>query len=555
MPGDPTPGDARVLAARAGDLTIASIYAVNGKEVGDPAYEVKLAWFDALHDWASGAIGRRGAAVLAGDFNVTPDDRDVYDPDAWRGRNLASEPERERLRTLVAGRIHRPRPPAMRARATRRTRSGTTAWARSIADGACASISPSARPSSPDRLASVTVDRDERKPTSGEGKPSDHAPLIVTLPTERRTRLQRKGPRARAGSRYLRATNRKPWARDRNPPPLGSSVRTGKGVDRRARDREGGAHDAVRIGGAAAAVVALALLAAACGGGGEAGSRRETAPHRTMPTPASGGTLRVALVSDVQEAFDPQKEYYGVAWEYFRCCLLRTLLSYNGSTTEEQGAELFPDLAAEMPEISEDGLTWTFTLQSGLRYAPPLDDVEIAAADFVRAMERTADPRANVGGYSFYYSAIEGFDSFAAAEADSISGMEAVDDHTLAITLAEPTGDLGYRIAMPAAAPIPPNPSDPKARLGVAEGHDPNYGRFMVATGPYMFEGIGGARLLGAGRRPGAGGRIPARPLDRARTEPVVGRGDRPAAPRLSRPHRDLDRRYVRRPRAPGRVR
>jgi peptide/nickel transport system substrate-binding protein len=44
-------------------------------------------------------------------------------------------------------------------------------------------------------------------------------------------------------------------------------------------------------------------------------------------------------------------------------------------------------------------------------------------------------------------------------------------------------------MAMPSAAPIPPNPSDPKARLGVAEGHDPNYGRYMVASGPYMFEG------------------------------------------------------------------
>lgn len=237
----------------------------------------------------------------------------------------------------------------------------------------------------------------------------------------------------------------------------------------------------------AGVVVACALLAAACGGGGDG------APATDVPTsgaePASGGTLRVALVSDVQEAFDPQKEYYGVAWEYDRCCLLRTLMSYNGKTTEEQGAELFPDLAAEMPEISDDGLTWTFTLQPGLMYAPPLDDVEITAGDFVRAMERTADPRANVGGYSFYYSAIEGFDDYAAGDADTISGMEPVDDQTLRITLTEPTGDLGYRMAMPTAAPIPPNPSDPKARFGVAEGHDPNYGRFLVASGPYMFEG------------------------------------------------------------------
>ena len=50
----------------------------------------------------------------------------------------------------------------------------------------------------------------------------------------------------------------------------------------------------------------------------------------------------------------------------------------------------------------------------------------------------------------------------------------------------EPTGDLGWRLAMPASAPIPPNGAD---RLGAAQGHTANYGRFLVATGPYMFEG------------------------------------------------------------------
>jgi ABC-type dipeptide transport system, periplasmic component len=42
---------------------------------------------------------------------------------------------------------------------------------------------------------------------------------------------------------------------------------------------------------------------------------------------------------------------------------------------------------------------------------------------------------------------------------------------------------------MPAAAPIPPLPGDPKARLGIATGHDDNFGRFIVGTAPYMFEG------------------------------------------------------------------
>ena len=199
--------------------------------------------------------------------------------------------------------------------------------------------------------------------------------------------------------------------------------------------------------------------------------------------------MHIALISDVQDAFDPQKEYSSVTWEYFRCCLVRTLLSYNGQTTDAGGSELRPDLAAEMPVVSDDGLTWTFTLKPGIKYGPPLQDVTVTSQDFVRALEREACGTCNVGGYSFYYSAIKGFDEFAAGDADSISGLETPDDTTLVVTLNEPTGDLGNRLAMPASAPIPPLPGEPKARLGAATGHDADWGQYLVATGPYMFEG------------------------------------------------------------------
>jgi peptide/nickel transport system substrate-binding protein len=56
----------------------------------------------------------------------------------------------------------------------------------------------------------------------------------------------------------------------------------------------------------------------------------------------------------------------------------------------------------------------------------------------------------------------------------------------LQIKLTVPTADLSYRLSLPAASPIPPNGD---ARMGAAEGHDKNYGRFLVATGPYQFEG------------------------------------------------------------------
>ncbi len=223
-----------------------------------------------------------------------------------------------------------------------------------------------------------------------------------------------------------------------------------------------------------AVVGAFALTAAACGGGGGDGG-----PGGDQPELQRGGTMRLAMLSDVEDAYDPQKEYYQVSWGIFRCCMLRTLLSYAGVPTDEGGNDLVPDLAADLPEVSEDGLTWTFRLKDGIKFGPPFADQEIVADDFINAMERTADP--DVGaGYSFYYSIIEGFDEFSEGEADTISGMTAVDDKTLEINLTGPFADLGFRMAMPAAAPIPE---------GAAEGHEEDYGRFLVPSGPYMFEG------------------------------------------------------------------
>jgi peptide/nickel transport system substrate-binding protein len=230
----------------------------------------------------------------------------------------------------------------------------------------------------------------------------------------------------------------------------------------------------------------LALVGAACGGddgGGGGGGTSTASPSGGF---AKGGTLELAATGDVSAALDPAKEYYSLAFGYFRCCLLRTLLSYKGVPTDQGGTELFPDIAADQPTVSEDGLTWTFTLKSGIKYAPPFDTVEVTSGDFVRAIEREANPDASANGYSFYYSVIEGFDDYGAGKADTISGVSAPDDATLVITLNEPAGDFGYRMALPAMAPIPPNGDAP---MGAAEGHDRDYGRYLVATGPYMIAG------------------------------------------------------------------
>jgi ABC-type transport system substrate-binding protein len=234
-----------------------------------------------------------------------------------------------------------------------------------------------------------------------------------------------------------------------------------------------------------ATAAALTIVGAACTGSHP--SPAPSSPPVQPPHVPTGGTLRAQLVSDVSAAFDPQKEYYPLTFELFRCCLLRTLLSTNGRDAAHGGTELHPDLAAAMPMVSTDGLIWMFHLKPGIRYAPPLQDLTVTSADFIRALEREACTDCSTGGYAFYYSVIEGFEAARSGGAKTIVGLSAPDPLTLRVRLNQPAGDLGWRFALAATAPIPPNPVNPTPPLGVAIGHTQDYGRFLATTGPYMF--------------------------------------------------------------------
>jgi exodeoxyribonuclease III len=83
---------ARVIAATVGELRVFSIYAPNGQAVGSPPYEYKLQWYRRLLHCISKEESSN--LIVCGDFNVAPEDVDVYDPDLWRGAIMASESER-----------------------------------------------------------------------------------------------------------------------------------------------------------------------------------------------------------------------------------------------------------------------------------------------------------------------------------------------------------------------------------------------------------------------------------------------------------------------------
>ncbi|MDZ4729377.1 MAG: exodeoxyribonuclease III [Xanthomonadales bacterium] len=83
-----------------GHVRIIDLYVVNGSEVGSDKFDYKLEWLRKVTAWLAQEMQQHEHVVVLGDFNIAPDDRDVHDPDAWRGKILCSEPERQALQEI-----------------------------------------------------------------------------------------------------------------------------------------------------------------------------------------------------------------------------------------------------------------------------------------------------------------------------------------------------------------------------------------------------------------------------------------------------------------------
>jgi exodeoxyribonuclease-3 len=92
----------RVLAATYGDTRVICIYVPNGESVESDKYQYKLKWLAALTEWLRGELQRYPQLALLGDYNIAPEDRDVWDPAVWQGKVLFSAPEHAALKALLA---------------------------------------------------------------------------------------------------------------------------------------------------------------------------------------------------------------------------------------------------------------------------------------------------------------------------------------------------------------------------------------------------------------------------------------------------------------------
>ena len=101
IPGFDDP-QARVIAATVDGVRVVGAYFPNGQAPGSDKFAYKMGWLQALHDWLRAELASHPQLVLMGDFNIAPDDRDVFDPVAWAGQIHCTPEERAHFQALCA---------------------------------------------------------------------------------------------------------------------------------------------------------------------------------------------------------------------------------------------------------------------------------------------------------------------------------------------------------------------------------------------------------------------------------------------------------------------
>jgi exodeoxyribonuclease-3 len=176
LPGELRGDDARWIEATVGGLRVASVYVPNGREVGSPTYEEKLAFLDAMAVRAAVLRAAGEPLAIAGDFNVAPADIDVYDPAAFAGSTHVQPEERSRVQAICAAGDLVDAFRALHPDAVQHTwwdyRQGHFHRGMGLRID-LALVSASLR----ERLLEAGMERNYRKGS----KPSDHAPLVVDL--------------------------------------------------------------------------------------------------------------------------------------------------------------------------------------------------------------------------------------------------------------------------------------------------------------------------------------------------------------------------------------
>ena len=208
----------------------------------------------------------------------------------------------------------------------------------------------------------------------------------------------------------------------------------------------------------------------------------------------SGGTLRIVTASNNlgginnTDTLDPAFAYRTFGWDLISV-INDGLVTYRRAPAAA-GTQVVPDLAAAMPQVTNGGRTYTFTLRSGIDFS---DGAAVTASDVRASFERmvpTGPP---------YFNAISGVSACAAhprQHCDLSSGIVTDDSaRTVIFHLVKPDADFLYHLALPFADILPKGTSTTDQQL-----------RPHPATGPYMLASVhrlpGGRQQITLSRNP-----------------------------------------------------
>lgn len=188
---------------------------------------------------------------------------------------------------------------------------------------------------------------------------------------------------------------------------------------------------------------------------------------------ANGKTLTVGLNTGFNGIFSPL--YYQTVYDdYVIEMVYQSMLSY------DRDNQLQPELATEQPTISEDGSTLTFKLKKGVKFS---DGSKLDADDVVLTFTAMADP-SYTGRFSTYVDYLEGYKEYHDGDAKTLSGVEKIDDYTVAFHLATPRIDA---ISQVGTFPIISNSQFKKYKKGDTKMFEDKASE-PIGTGPYVLK-------------------------------------------------------------------
>jgi peptide/nickel transport system substrate-binding protein len=244
-----------------------------------------------------------------------------------------------------------------------------------------------------------------------------------------------------------------------------------------------------RTFGLASLGAAAALALGACSSSSNSGSVSPTSSPGTTgynagittvvnPSTHKGGTLTFDWRS-APDSFDPGNTYYAADWDFVRL-YSEAMMTYE-NCPGVCGKTLIPALAAAPGVVSDNGLTWTYTLRSGVKFQ---DGTPVTSEDVKYAIERTFDRGVLTNGPNYFQVLLGGnaatYPGPYKDRSKNLMGLTAIgtpNATTIVFHLAHPFSDWNYVMTIPQTAPVPPD-----------KDTGTSYQLHVDSTGPYEFQ-------------------------------------------------------------------